>query len=156
MLNKRTCPLIILGNLSTPFIEFQIIVQPPRLLGPACLLDFQYFMQPLMQKLEEGKGGTHQVHYKQVSAKIIENFISTLPFYQAHFSLSNLSQSRKSPACPFSRHISTLPFYKIFKNCPPFPLIRACPLIKHLRALTGYPVYTKTQIEICKKFDIRF
>ena len=133
-----------MGNLSTfiracPFIEFQ---KNPRLLGSSCLLNFQYFMQPLMKKhcAQEGRGGLHQVQYKQVSAKIIEEIISTQPFYQAHFSPSNLSQCRKYTACLFSRHASTLPFYKIiFKNCPPCPLIRACPLIKHLRVPTGHP-----------------
>ena len=30
-------------------------------------------------------------------------------------------------------HISTLPIYLIFKNIPPYPLIRASPFIKHLR-----------------------
>lgn len=141
VLNKRTCPLINFGKLSTlkracPFIEFQKIV--PFIRAHQGLLNFQYFMQPLMQKrcVEEGKGGIHQVQYKQVSAIIIEDIISTLPFYyKAYFSPANLFQSRKCPACPFSRHISTLPFYKIFINCPPCPLIRACPLIKHLRVL---------------------
>ena len=158
MLNKRTCPLINFGKFVHPvyWISNDCLASP---FIRACLfIRFSIFYVASDAKTRGGERrytlGTLQIgecqnYWKKYfyPALLLGTF---LPF-QIYPNLS-----RKSPACPFSRHISTLPFYKIFKNCPPFTLIRACPLIKHLRALTGYPVYTKTQIEICKKFDIRF